>query len=248
MHLLTPQEHKEFKSLSQEEQERKEKQLNFYLGKAPKESSRFEIASSTPQRAPNTLIPAQKHNYLVQKWSDGTPCDVTHQPRQTEVQYHCSPKSTEHIAHIQEVAICRYKLVIYTPFLCQDAAFTPAIVSETREIHCFPNHGFHSQNIWDYTHVPPRSPHSIAHLLSGKKSPDIQNPETLSKLADSLIEKMFGQKGILDYIDLQELKKQGLKEGKRDNIAATIMEAYGKAKAAAESKKKKKEEPVVIVV
>jgi hypothetical protein len=86
MHLLTPQEHKEFKLLPQEEQTRKEKQLNFYLGKAPPEPSRFNIASSPQQRAPNTLLPAPKHNYLVQKWSNGTPCDITNEPRQTEVQ------------------------------------------------------------------------------------------------------------------------------------------------------------------
>jgi hypothetical protein len=84
-------------------------------------------------------------------------------------------------------------------------------------------------------------------MTTGKKMPDIQNPDTLSKLADSLIEKMFGQKGVLDYIDLQELKKQGLKrlkEGKKnkESVAATIMEAYGKAKAAAKKKDNQKED------
>ncbi|KAJ3075468.1 Protein OS-9, partial [Quaeritorhiza haematococci] len=76
--------------------------------------------------------------YLRQKWGGGSWCDVTGQPRTTEVQYHCSPSHEEHIALIKETSTCNYKVVIHTPHLCRDPAFVPRNQDEAQKIVCSP--------------------------------------------------------------------------------------------------------------
>lgn len=74
--------------------------------------------------------------YLVQKLSGGTTCDLTGKERRVEVQYHCSPSSTDHLGWIKEIATCTYLMVIYTPRLCNDIAFLPPRENEAHSITC----------------------------------------------------------------------------------------------------------------
>ncbi len=68
---------------------------------------------------------SQRHRYLTQRWMNGTMCDMNHQPRTVEVQYHCSnaEPAEDRIVMFKETTICNYVLVIETPRLCVDPAF-----------------------------------------------------------------------------------------------------------------------------
>ena len=61
--------------------------------------------------------------YLVQRWSDGTPCDKTGRPREVEVQVHCSMTTSDTIYMVKEMAICQYVLIIHSPHLCSLPGF-----------------------------------------------------------------------------------------------------------------------------
>ncbi|KAJ9474916.1 Protein OS-9-like protein [Pseudozyma hubeiensis] len=68
---------------------------------------------------------SQRHRYLTQRWTNGTMCDMNHQPRSVEVQFHCSNRKPleDRIVMFKETTICNYVLIIETPRLCADAAF-----------------------------------------------------------------------------------------------------------------------------
>ena len=68
---------------------------------------------------------SHRHRYLTQRWTNGTMCDMNHQPRTVEVQFHCSNRKPleDRIVMFKETTICNYVLVIETPRLCADPAF-----------------------------------------------------------------------------------------------------------------------------
>lgn len=68
---------------------------------------------------------SQRHRFLTQRWTNGTMCDMNHQPRSIEVQFHCSNRKPleDRIVMFKETTICNYVLVIETPRLCADPAF-----------------------------------------------------------------------------------------------------------------------------
>lgn len=75
--------------------------------------------------------------YLVQKWSDGTRCDKSGRPRETEVQIHCSMTTNDQIYLIKELAICQYVLIIHSPHLCSLPGFRPERVDvDAAPIQC----------------------------------------------------------------------------------------------------------------
>jgi protein OS-9 len=56
--------------------------------------------------------------YLVQRWQDGTKCELNGKPREIEVQIHCSMTTTDSIYLIKETSICNYVMIIHSPHLC----------------------------------------------------------------------------------------------------------------------------------
>lgn len=87
---------------------------------------------------PNTELQVKgDQRYLVQKLEDGTVCDLTNRPRTIEIQYHCSPGSTQdRIGWIKEVTTCAYLMLVNTPRLCSDAAFQPPRETRANIISC----------------------------------------------------------------------------------------------------------------
>lgn len=84
---------------------------------SPKKNTRKTI--SDPSTSPSVSFAENASNrYLVQRWSDGTTCDKTGQPREVEVQIHCSMTSTDVIYLVKEMAICQYVVIIHSPHLC----------------------------------------------------------------------------------------------------------------------------------
>ncbi|KAJ2388713.1 Protein OS-9 [Coemansia sp. RSA 2611] len=77
-----------------------------------------------------------RKRFLTQLWAGGTLCDITRQPREVEVQFHCDPNSPERIALVEEVAICQYVVVINTPRLCADPSFFDTAASTVYDIKC----------------------------------------------------------------------------------------------------------------
>jgi protein OS-9 len=75
--------------------------------------------------------------YLVQRMEYGTICDLTNRPRTIEIQYHCSPGSTQdRIGWIKEVTTCAYLMLVNTPRLCTDVAFQPPPQTRANVISC----------------------------------------------------------------------------------------------------------------
>ncbi|KAJ1900868.1 Protein OS-9, partial [Kickxella alabastrina] len=82
------------------------------------------------------VIRTGRKRFLTQVWGGGTLCDITGQPRQVEVQFHCDPNGPERISLADEVAICRYVLMVNTPRLCADPRFYDTQESAAYDILC----------------------------------------------------------------------------------------------------------------
>ncbi|KAI1371749.1 glucosidase II beta subunit-like protein-domain-containing protein [Hypoxylon crocopeplum] len=114
------------------------------LHSAPRSSRRDQSGppSDKGQQAgaapPNTELQVKgDQRYLVQKMGDGTICDLTGRERTIEIQYHCSPGSTQdRIGWIKEVTTCAYLMVVNTPRLCVDVAFQPPKEERANTISC----------------------------------------------------------------------------------------------------------------
>jgi hypothetical protein len=119
---------------------------------APREEAHTENAKADPEAVIPDLsgvlaplsaitpkyIQTDTSRYLSLKWSHGTLCDITFRPRTIEIQFHCSLNDEEHISYIKEVTTCNYLLVIHTPRLCVDKAFTPPEGESGESIVCRP--------------------------------------------------------------------------------------------------------------
>ncbi|KAJ2480494.1 Protein OS-9 [Coemansia sp. RSA 2320] len=77
-----------------------------------------------------------RKRFLTQVWGGGTLCDMTRQPREVEVQFHCDPSGPERIVLVEEVEVCRYVLVVNTPRLCADVRFYDPAASAVHDIRC----------------------------------------------------------------------------------------------------------------
>lgn len=86
----------------------------------------------------NGVHDSRRHRYLTQRWTNGTLCDMNHQPRTVEVQFHCSNSKPleDRIVMFKETTICNYVLVIETPRLCADPAFSSEKEDAPLPIHC----------------------------------------------------------------------------------------------------------------
>ncbi|KAK9814659.1 hypothetical protein WJX72_009344 [[Myrmecia] bisecta] len=61
--------------------------------------------------------------YVSNMYTNGEPCDITGQHRETEVRYLCSEDGQDQIASIKEPATCHYLLTLHTPRLCKHPQF-----------------------------------------------------------------------------------------------------------------------------
>lgn len=56
--------------------------------------------------------------YFEMSMSDGTICDISGRPRQTNVLYVCYPQSKHNVFSVKETSTCQYEVIILTSFLC----------------------------------------------------------------------------------------------------------------------------------
>lgn len=67
-----------------------------------------------------------------------TPPILTPQHLLTLPQFHCNPQSADRIAMIKETSTCSYLMIVDTPRLCHDVAFTPPQENFAHPISCQP--------------------------------------------------------------------------------------------------------------
>uniref|UniRef100_A0A061RW13 Protein OS-9 n=1 Tax=Tetraselmis sp. GSL018 TaxID=582737 RepID=A0A061RW13_9CHLO len=75
--------------------------------------------------------------YFAQKYTGGTPCDITNTPRETEVRFICSSDHTNVLTSIKEPSTCSYTMTFSTPLLCKHPSFKKKEASST-PIYCNP--------------------------------------------------------------------------------------------------------------
>ncbi|XP_076464487.1 endoplasmic reticulum lectin 1-like isoform X2 [Babylonia areolata] len=56
---------------------------------------------------------------------DGTPCDLTQQPRATRVLYVCQPDGHGEVYELKETSTCEYEVMVLTSVLCSHPLFRP---------------------------------------------------------------------------------------------------------------------------
>ncbi|KAJ1874214.1 Protein OS-9 [Coemansia sp. RSA 990] len=100
------------------------------------ESSERDASGTRPEVRTTQIRQFGRKRFLTQVWAGGTVCDITRQPREVEIQFHCDPNSPERIVYVEEVAICQYIMVINTPRLCADSSFYDVAASTVNDIKC----------------------------------------------------------------------------------------------------------------
>lgn len=60
--------------------------------------------------------------YHAHQYTNGTVCDLTNQPRETEVRFVCSEPRVM-IGSIKEISTCKYAITIHCPMLCKHPMF-----------------------------------------------------------------------------------------------------------------------------
>eukprot|EP00475_Leptophrys_vorax_P033016 TRINITY_DN5158_c0_g1_i2.p1 TRINITY_DN5158_c0_g1~~TRINITY_DN5158_c0_g1_i2.p1 ORF type:complete len:305 (-),score=73.45 TRINITY_DN5158_c0_g1_i2:56-970(-) len=89
-------------------------------------TSQFELHNgSTPEES-----------FLSLKYSGGTKCDLTGQPREAAIKFKCDEEAKlPRVVTIQETATCQYEVVIQTSLICSHPAFKIQH-PETLQIRC----------------------------------------------------------------------------------------------------------------
>ncbi|KAI8974986.1 hypothetical protein BDB01DRAFT_908572 [Pilobolus umbonatus] len=126
-------------------EEKEQETASFYLGVYPSfaidPANNKAILQTTSQSSvkPTTFIKeVDNQYYLVQKWEDGTLCDLTDRPRTVEIQYQCDAQGYDRVSSFLETATCQYQAIISTPRLCDEMGLSRHHQSEAHRITCNP--------------------------------------------------------------------------------------------------------------
>uniref|UniRef100_A0A0E0ACH6 Protein OS-9 homolog n=1 Tax=Oryza glumipatula TaxID=40148 RepID=A0A0E0ACH6_9ORYZ len=92
----------------------------------------YENQTSDSADEDDNLIDTSKR-YHVHLYTNGTVCDLTDMPRETEVRFVCS-EPTVVISSIKEISSCKYVLTVQSPMLCKNPLFQQE--KRTLSIHC----------------------------------------------------------------------------------------------------------------
>uniref|UniRef100_A0A6B2L9W3 MRH domain-containing protein n=1 Tax=Arcella intermedia TaxID=1963864 RepID=A0A6B2L9W3_9EUKA len=77
-------------------------------------------------------------DFYYEKFSKGTVCDLTAQPRTCEIRYYCSPEAeVSSLSSIKEPSSCNYIIRIDTPLLCKHPEYAYTVKEATEKIFCF---------------------------------------------------------------------------------------------------------------
>uniref|UniRef100_A0A0D6R9F1 Protein OS-9 homolog n=1 Tax=Araucaria cunninghamii TaxID=56994 RepID=A0A0D6R9F1_ARACU len=73
------------------------------------------------QKDPRSKTAAQRYHAHI--YTNGTICDLTNEPRETEVRFMCSESNRALIQSIKEISTCKYALIVQCPMLCKHPLF-----------------------------------------------------------------------------------------------------------------------------
>ncbi|XP_078443953.1 ER lectin-like protein [Wolffia australiana] len=76
----------------------------------------------------------EPQRHYIHEFRNGTICDLTNQPRETEVKFVCGERGVA-ISSIKEVATCKYELIVQCSLICQHPMFQPEKPA-SHSIHC----------------------------------------------------------------------------------------------------------------
>ena len=80
-----------------------------------------------------------RKQFWSQTYGNGTTCDMTGKPRETEVRLMCSGGEPSHLASVEEVATCKYVVHFATNLLCKHPSFAADNAKDlTQTIQCEP--------------------------------------------------------------------------------------------------------------
>ncbi|XP_064595061.1 protein OS-9-like [Liolophura sinensis] len=78
------------------------------------------------------------NRYHSQHYGNGSKCDLTQEPRKTEVRFLCEEGSGDYIARIDEPETCVYILTVHTTKICHHPDLRPKSHSHNVPIYCNP--------------------------------------------------------------------------------------------------------------
>lgn len=118
----------------------------FLLGKFNKDIDTYVDEGQVPEsiRKNKKSARSQPAEYLpaiVQQYDDGTHCDVSMQPRQTEVRIQCGSEYFE-VSSIKEVKTCQYIVFVTSIHVCEHPSLKQIEQPEIRQkanINCVPS-------------------------------------------------------------------------------------------------------------
>ncbi|KAJ2552315.1 Protein OS-9 [Coemansia sp. RSA 1933] len=189
-----------------------------------------------------------RSRYLTQVWGGGTLCDITRQPRQVEVQFHCDVNGHERIALVEEVVSCQYVVVINTPRLCADPLFYNTAHSVVHDIQCqhvVPDEQF--QRVVDSMRRVKEMAQRKDNMAIGSDEPAVEAPSTEQEGApedkNSNEDKDDTRPQLV--ISLNDAKLAELTRGNEDVLQGFLAMIYGDPKLKVQFQQNQKEETEV---
>jgi len=111
-------------------------QQQYILGSYKEGSPPGQINNLNVDHSPSSDLEASLP-YYSESYSDGTLCDLTGEPRTTEIRYYCNTEKVNLLKDIQEPSSCNYVVSIHTFLMCHFTAFKPK-QSTVLSVQCFP--------------------------------------------------------------------------------------------------------------
>ncbi|PAA94821.1 hypothetical protein BOX15_Mlig029395g1, partial [Macrostomum lignano] len=109
----------------------------FYLGYYRPPDQLEQKKQNQNQQPQTVLVEGQLLPYYEVTFTDGTLCDLSGQPRQSQVLYVCSLEGKGEIAELTETASCRYRIVVLARQLCEHPLYRPRR-THVNQLHCLP--------------------------------------------------------------------------------------------------------------
>lgn len=108
------------------------RQFHVEQNQPPKPELDFRLGNRVAGLEARKINVEQHPKYFSESFVEGTRCDLTGQPRKSEVRYQCNAERlTPQIVDISEPSACEYRIVIETATLCEHPLFRPSALSSS---------------------------------------------------------------------------------------------------------------------
>lgn len=92
--------------------------ISYILGDAMYPTPPLPNTSNLLETYYDGLYSQYPHFYIAQRWTEGTFCEKTKRPRESEIRYECLVAHNEGLIHIRERSTCNYILIVNIKSLC----------------------------------------------------------------------------------------------------------------------------------